>query len=110
VAPVIIADGAVNMVPVAPVAVAAVAVHVAPAIIAAGAVDVAATITPQTCVICLMTPVAAYVLVPCGHAQFCAPCLCALGLLDAAGVPRALMHKRCPSCRAPVTIAIRYFC
>ena len=88
-------------------AAAAAALLVTPVI--ASATITSATITPPVCVICLTNPAAAYVLVPCGHAQFCPTCLCTLGFLNAAGIPRSMMHKRCPSCRASITIAMRYF-
>jgi len=37
---------------------------------------------PVQCIVCLQNLPAPYVLVPCGHAQFCIDCLGALGLTD----------------------------
>lgn len=76
----------------------------------------------SVCSICLDSPVANIVLVPCGHAQFCEPCLEAShrGAMEVYlanpqdwteeelnGAPLQ-QQERCPTCRAHVT-RMRFF-
>jgi hypothetical protein len=100
---------AMNVVPVATAPVASSTwITAAPVVSTAVPTATVAPLVQVQCVVCLMMPVAPYVLVPCGHAQFCSDCLRLLGLAE--GATGLHLQRRCPTCRAQVTMSIRYFC
>ena len=63
---------------------------------AVAAADVSET---SCCEVCLVAPRTSVVLVPCGHARFCAGCLDTL----------SAMASSCPICRTPINMVLRVF-
>lgn len=59
---------------------------------------------PSPCVVCLRSPVLAPVeLLPCGHTEFCAPCVVEMWRYGVGGTHRPL---RCPLCRGVVECVV----